>query len=202
MAPARDRPGSRVGTSDGAGVGADDGAGEARAASTALDGRDPETMARLVDEHGSAMFRLALAVVCDHALAEDVVQDSFVKAWRNLARYRGDAPIRAWLLRITHNEAVSTLRRLRDDATAPSDLPETAVPATTERIAISRVELGEVADAFATMDELTRSIVVLRELEGLAYDQIAAVLDVSLSQVKTRLLRSRRQLRRRFEEDR
>ena len=160
------------------------------------DEADPNELHDLVVEHGDAIYRLALSVVRDQALAEDVAQEALVKAWLALPSFRGDASLRSWLLRITHNTAISTLRRRRAVVIDPLDMPEE--PTRIERSVESRVQ-GEVVmdhfiEALDTLDELSRSIVVLRELEGLSYDEISEVLDVPMPTVKTRLLRARRRL--------
>ncbi len=159
-------------------------------------GGDPEQLHELVIEHGNAVYRLALGVVRDPSLAEDVSQDTLVKAWLALPSFRGDASLRSWVLRIAHNTAVSTLRARRAVLIDPVDMPEP--PPTPERGVETSVQSNETMAAFAEalemLDELSRSIVVLRELEGLSYDEIAQVLDVPLPTVKTRLLRARRRL--------
>ena len=137
---------------------------------------------------------IVLYVVGDPVAAEDVAQEALLKAWQALPSYRGEAPLRSWLLRITHNTAVSSVRRRREDPLdpvllvdhAPADSPEHAVERRASMVAFER--------ALAALDDLSRSIVVLREVEGLAYEDIAALLDVPLPTVKTRLLRARRLL--------
>lgn len=151
---------------------------------------------QLVVEHGDAIFRLALSVVHDRALAEDIAQDTLVKAWLALPTFRGESSLRGWVLRIAHNTAISTLRRRRAVLVDPHDLPERLVRS--EGSVESRVLDGAAMDDFVaaldTLDELSRSIVVLRELDGLAYEEIAEILDVPMPTVKTRLLRARRRL--------
>jgi RNA polymerase sigma-70 factor (ECF subfamily) len=174
-------------------------ADEAEAAPTASPeprADDPQELHDLVVEHGDAIFRLALSVVRDRALAEDIAQETLVKAWLALPSFRGDASIRGWVLRIAHNTAISTLRQRRAVVIDPHELPEAQTRP--ERSVEASVQSGAVLDDFVaaldTLDELSRSIVVLRELEGLAYDEIAAVLNVPMPTVKTRLLRARRRL--------
>lgn len=159
-----------------------------------------EQLAALTRRHADAVYRVALSVTRDADLAEDVAQDALLKAWQALPTYRGDAPLKNWLLRITHNTAISALRRRRDVHLDPVDLPEDApsahlAPATTVE---DRVEDRASYEAFETaleqLDELSRSIVVLREVEGMSYDEISAVLEIPLPTVKTRLLRARRLL--------
>ena len=140
------------------------------------------------------MYRVAISTVRDPAMAEDVVQDAIIKVWDSISTYRGDAPIRNWILRITHNTAVSTLRKVRDEAWDPAALPEGEAWDNVERLAEARDDLGRAKIALAGLDELSRNIVVLRELEGLNYEEIAETLGISLALVKIRLFRARRQL--------
>jgi RNA polymerase sigma-70 factor (ECF subfamily) len=150
----------------------------------------------LVVEHGDAVFRLALSVVRDPSLAEDVAQETLVKAWLALPTLRDRGAMRSWLLRIANNTAISTLRARRAIAVDPRDLPEPVTPieGSVEARVQSDAVVGGFLDALDTLDELSRSIVVLREMEGMSYDEIAEVLNVSLPTVKTRLLRARRRL--------
>ncbi len=157
---------------------------------------DPEELHNLVVEHGDAVYRLALSVVKDKALAEDIAQETLVKAWLALPTFRAESSLRSWVLRITHNTAVSMLRQRRAVVLDPHDLPEAQTRP--ERSVESRVQseavMSDFVRALDTLDDLSRSIVVLRELEGMAYDEIAEVLGVPLPTVKTRLLRARRRL--------
>ncbi len=94
--------------------------------------RDPDNAGQVVDvasieeivtQHSAAVFRLARSVVQDASLADDVTQETFIKVWRNLDSFRGESSMRSWILRIAHNTAVSTLRKIRDSATDPDKLP-------------------------------------------------------------------------------
>ncbi len=148
----------------------------------------------LMTTHAEAAYRVALSVTRDPDLAEDVTQDSMLKAWQALPSFRGDSPLRNWVLRITHNTAISALRRRRDVLHDPSELPEPATPRSVERQAHGRMALDALSEALDELDEITRSIVVLREIEAMSYEEIAAVLQLPLPTVKTRLLRGRRRL--------
>ena len=157
---------------------------------------DPEDLHKLVVEHGDAIYRLALSVVRDTSLAEDIAQETLVKAWLALPSFRGESSLRSWVLRIAHNTAISTLRSRKAVVVDPIEMPEAETRP--ERSVESHVQSEAVMDDFVgaldLLDDLSRSIVVLREVEGLAYDEIAEVLDVPMPTVKTRLLRSRRRL--------
>jgi RNA polymerase sigma-70 factor (ECF subfamily) len=155
----------------------------------------------LIDDHAEAVYRVAYGVLRDRGLAEDVVQETMVKAWEALDDFRGDASLRTWILRIAHNTSVSALRRRRDLATAPEDLPDVATGDETARRAAGREGVVALGRALDGLDELSRSVVVLREVEGLSYAQIADALDVPLATVKTRLLRARRVLQAAVEGD-
>lgn len=148
----------------------------------------------LMVEHAEAAYRVALSVTKNAHLAEDVTQDAMLKAWQALPTFRGDSPLRNWVLRITHNTAISALRKRRDVLKDPFELPEQQAGHSVERQAHGRMALDAFEEALAELDELTRSIVVLREVESMSYDDIAELLDVPLPTVKTRLLRARRQL--------
>ena len=152
----------------------------------------------LIDDHAAAVYQLAYGILHDRGLAEDVVQETMIKAWRSLDGFRGDAALRTWVLRIAHNTAIDALRRRRDRTVAPEDLPEgppgsSGADDPADR-ADGRSDLATLREALAQLDHLSRSIVVLREIEGLSYAEIAETLDTSVALVKTRLLRARRTL--------
>lgn len=160
-----------------------------------------DALGRLADEHTEAIYRVAVSIVRDAALAEDAVQETLIKAWSNLDRFRGESSERTWVLRIAHNTCISMLRKRRADVQPPGDVSD-AIDRTSVVLTAARPE-DEVADrafrdafeaALFELDDLTRSILVLRELEQLGYEEIAAALDVPLPTVKTRLLRGRRRL--------
>jgi len=155
---------------------------------------DPDDMHALMVEHSDAVFRLAFSVVRDRALAEDVTQETMLKAWLALPTFRGESSLRGWIMRIAHNTAISTLRSRKALVSDPMEMPEE--PARPEHSTERRVEgaaaVDDFVDALDELDDLSRSIVVLREIEGMSYDEISRVLDVSLPTIKTRLLRSRR----------
>lgn len=154
----------------------------------------------IVVEHSAAVFRLAKSVVRDSSLADDVTQETFIKVWKHLDSFRGDSSLRSWILRIAHNTAVSTLRTIKDSATDPTRLPDSHDPIPTTRVVEGRLAADHLRAALDELDDLTREIVVLREIEGMSYEEIATTLDVPIPTVKTRLLRARRRLTATLEE--
>ena len=152
-----------------------------------------DAVAAIVNDHGRAMYRVAMAVVRDSALAEDAVQEATITAWLKLDSFRGDGSFRGWLLRIVHNTAVSMVRSSREQPWDPEWIPPETAPSA-ERQAVAAFELDAAIRTFARLDPLSRTIMALREGEGLTYDDIAEALGVTIGQVKIRLLRARRRL--------
>ena len=153
-----------------------------------------ELLDELIDLHAPSMYRVARSIVHDASLAEDVVQESLVKAWQAAATFRGDASLRSWALRITHNTAISTLRKRREDVRSPDMLPEQDHGHSTDRQVAGKFMVDELWVAIDRLDELSRTIVVLREVEGLSYEDIAEALSLPLPTIKTRLFRARKTL--------
>jgi len=151
----------------------------------------------LVRRHTPRMYRVALRIVGEAIDAEDVVQDAWISAWRGLRAYRGDAAPSTWLYRVVSNAALAHLRRRRptvpldDTADRLSTVDDADTP---ERAALRADEVAAVHRAVAELDPSQRVPLVLREFEGLSYEEVAAVLQVSVSAVRSRLHRARRTL--------
>jgi RNA polymerase sigma-70 factor (ECF subfamily) len=151
----------------------------------------------LVERHRGIVFRVAARIVgLDDA--EDVSQDAFLRAFHRLGQYRGTATFRTWLLQITQNTALNTLTRARRRPTEMAgDSPEAAdhdpirqpVTELERRERQQRLELK-----LRTLRPEYRSLLVLRDLEGLSYNEISDVLDMPLGSVKGRLHRARDEL--------
>lgn len=126
--------------------------------------------------------------------APDVAQDSFLRAFHTLRRFRGEAPFAAWLLRITRNTALNALARRRPMAAEPEG--ERRAPA--ERTPAERLESAErqerLGQKLALLAPAHRAVLVLRDVEGLTYDEIAELTDIPLGTVKGRLFRARCEL--------
>lgn len=148
----------------------------------------------LIDVHAASMFRVARSIVRDASLAEDVVQESMFKAWQAASSFRGDSSLRSWALRITHNTAVSTLRKRREDVQDPQTMPETESGHSPDRQVSGRMMVDELWTALDQLDDISRTIVILREVEGMSYEDISDALALPLPTIKTRLFRSRKLL--------
>lgn len=149
----------------------------------------------VVDRHAAAVYRVALSVVRDPALADDVVQETMMKAWRQSPVEPGEEIPRAWLLKVARNTAISLLRTRREDLHGPDTIPEAPGGPSTVRTVEGRAQLDELWEAMTHLDEDARALIVLKEVHDLSYEEIAATLDVPLSTVKTRLFRARKALK-------
>jgi RNA polymerase sigma factor, sigma-70 family len=134
--------------------------------------------------------------------AEDATQEVFLAAYRNIQRFRGGV-FRAWLLRIAANACTDELRRRRrrpqisldadDSAGSAFDLPDTS--SSPEDWALRREMVSYIQAALMRLPTDQRVAVVLRDVQGLSYEETAEILDVSLGTVKSRLSRGRARLR-------
>jgi RNA polymerase sigma-70 factor (ECF subfamily) len=157
-------------------------------------------MTELVEQHSPALFRFALSIVGDRALAEDVVQEALIKAWRK-GPIDGEARVpRAWLMKVTRNTAISLLRARRDLIPGNDELLQDEDEDSTARAAEGREAASHLGVALSALDEDARGLILLREIDGLSYVEIADLLDLPLHTVKTRLFRARRALKNSMEE--
>lgn len=167
---------------------------------------EEDACAELVAAHQRMVYQLALNLMGDHHDALDVSQDVFLKVFRTLPRFRGQSSLRTWIYRIVVNEASNRQRwwRRRRRAQQVSidvhevthgELPSPAREASPES-AFSRKETEtRVWHALDRLPFEQRSVIVLREIEGLRYEEIAWSLGLASGTVKSRLARAREQLR-------
>jgi RNA polymerase sigma-70 factor (ECF subfamily) len=166
---------------------------DADLARRAADG-DLSAFETLVDLHRPVVIRVAARIVGSEE-AEDVSQDAFLRAFHRLDQFRGDAPFRAWLLRITHNAALDHLARRRPEPVDPGTLD--ASEHSGARPPAERLELRERIERLERklrgLAPSHRAVLVLRDAEGLSYEEIAAITDTPLGSVKGRLHRARQE---------
>ncbi len=152
----------------------------------------PRAFAVVYERHHQALYRYCRSILRNDADAQDALQSTFAAAFAALGRGRPDAPIRPWLFRIAHNEAVSTLRRRRptSDLSAASDWCTTSV----EDQVAERAELDTLLHDLRELGERQRSALVMRELSGLSHEEIALALDTSVGAAKQTIYEARRSL--------
>ena len=157
------------------------------------DAPDRQTFERLVLPHLDAAYNLARHLVREESDARDIVQESLMRAWRYFASFRGEEAL-PWLLQIVRNAAYSLLDRRRTQP-LPEDLPlidETAPDPAVQLI--ESVDAECLRQAVDALPPIYREAIVLRELEGLSYKQIATITATSLGTVMSRISRARKQL--------
>jgi len=159
-----------------------------------------------VQQHAGAIYRLATRLVHDPAEAEDVVQETFLNAFKAIEKFDGRSELRTWLYRIAYNAAMLRFRRKQPEFVSIDDpdkageanfVPQNIFDWTS--LAEEEVQRGELRveleKAIQDLPEKLRTVFVLRELEGLSTDETASTLGVTLEVVKTRLHRARLWLR-------
>jgi len=159
-------------------------------------GGDSRAFAELVETHQHRLFTLAARELGSAADAEDAVQEAFIRAWKALPRFRAEASFSTWLYRICLNAIHDQRARSARGGGAP--LSEVAEPAD-PRDAILEAELGsELQRALGELDETYRVPVILYDVLGQSYTEIAEVLGVPEGTVKSRIFRGRTELARRL----
>jgi RNA polymerase sigma-70 factor (ECF subfamily) len=170
---------------------------------------DAAAFTDLVEKYERKIFRLAKHITQNDEDAEDVLQESFMKAFSNLDSFQGQSKFYTWLVRIAVNEALMKLRKRKSDRTVSLDEPhETDEDTVTREIAVwdddperrySRDELrGILERAVESLKPAFRTVFVLRDIEELSTEETAESLGISIPAVKSRLLRARLQLRERL----
>ncbi len=157
----------------------------------------------LVERHQDAVIGTVAKMLGNHSEAEDIAQQVFLRIWRNAKRYRPDAKFTTYLFTITRNLVFNETRRKSRKKEVSSDEREentnqliAASPDRQPDAELLQAELQRaVDDAIAALPEAQRMAVVLRRYEQLSYDEIAAVLSLSVSAVKSLLFRARTTLR-------
>lgn len=161
---------------------------------------DLEAFAEIVRRHERRLRIVLLRVLDDTRDVEEAVQDTFVQAWRNLDRYRAEAALFTWLYRIGVNAALARTRRKRHPTSGLESLPAEGAPHVARALlpepsAEAHDLHARVIEALAQLPFEYREAVVLRDLAGLANEEVAAALDISLPAAKSRIHRGRLQLR-------
>ncbi len=168
----------------------------------------------LVNERSADIYALLYRLTEDAEEARDLTQETFLQAFRSIAHFRGEADLRTWLYRIAVNQARNRWRwwrRRRRGVTVSLDATdETQELSLATRLVDERAENPEARTlahereqillaAVRTLARPFREAVVLRDVEGLSYEEVAAALEISIGTVKSRLSRGRTELRRKLE---
>lgn len=162
-----------------------------------------------IRQHADGIYRLALRLTRNEAEAEDVMQETFLNAFKGIDRFDGRAELRTWLYRIAYNAAMMRLRRRQPEFVSVDAAleAEDGTPVPQQLFDWSRIperdfekaELrAEMEKAIRELPEKLRAVFVMRELEGLSTEETAQALGMKIEAVKTRMHRARLQLRERL----
>ena len=163
----------------------------------------------LVRTYSASMFHIAYRMLGDNAEASDIVQEIFLKVFRNIGGFKGEAALKTWIFKIAFSEILNRLRwwkrRHRSSTVSLDDQPNgngtgpgqslaSSTP-TPEQALQSKEQEAAIQQALGRLSREHRSIIVLRDIEGFSYNEIADVLGVSIGTVKSRLARARSDLK-------
>jgi len=172
-----------------------------------LQSGDPEELTKMVQRYSDPIYRVALRMLNNEFEAEDVLQETFIKALKSLENFEGRSNLSTWLYRIAVNESLMLIRKrkpeipiLHDDSNDEEEqgmsvtqiidwccLPETEFVTNETREVLN--------DAIQRLPDNLRTVFILRDIEGLSIQETAQALDLTETNVKTRLLRARLKLR-------
>ena len=176
---------------------------------------DAAAFETLVTERSGEIYGLLYRMTDNVEEARDLTQETFLRAFQSIGHFRGESDLRTWIYRIAINQARNRWRwwrRRRREATVSIDAPElgggrlglvSTLKANTIRDPEQDTLLSEreraLKKALGSLKRVYREAVILRDIEGFAYEEIAAALSISVGTVKSRLARGRQELRRKLE---
>ena len=170
-------------------------------------GGDSAAFEQLVDYYKHRIYNYVLRMVGDPDTAEDIAQETFIRAYSSLASFRGASSIQTWLYRIASNLAIDTMRRRKYRHNSFSlDAPLTTLDTEVsrdiedegpgpERQLQTRQVQEKVTEAIAQLSPKLRTVIILYELQGMSYEEIAEIVGAPLGTIKSRLFNAREQLK-------
>ena len=157
----------------------------------------------IVDRYSRLVYNVALRSVSSSEDAADISQETFLKAWRSIGSFRGDCALSTWLCRIALNcccDHARSAKRHRvlsltvqedEDETKVLDIPDTDVTAMPEEELTRQTEIAAVREAIDSLPEEQKMIIIMRDITGLSYIEIADALGLEMGTVKSRINRAR-----------
>jgi RNA polymerase sigma-70 factor (ECF subfamily) len=159
---------------------------------------DTAAFEALVNIHAPLVYNLALRTLNDPHEAEDMAQETFIRAWQSLPRFLGKSRFSTWLYRIVTNLCYNRLPQLKVELAALEPAEEIELTDEHQAVEASLLTAERCAHLHSAIDALPdsgRLLITLRHLQGMAYTEIADVTDMPLGSVKTGIFRARRRLR-------
>lgn len=178
----------------------------------ALKAQEPEAFDKLISKYSDEIYGLLYRITDDPEEAGDLTQETFISAVKSIKSFRGDSELKTWLFRIALNHSRNRFRwwnRRGKNITVSLDaeLGESKTPlsetigsasSTPEEIAIRKERQKELADALNGLPEIFREAVILCDVEGFSYQEIADTLEINVGTVRSRIARGREELRRKL----
>jgi RNA polymerase sigma-70 factor (ECF subfamily) len=175
---------------------------------------DAAAFEKLVNERSGEIYGLLYRLTESREEARDLTQETFLRAFQSIGQFRGESDLRTWIYRIAINQARNRWRwwrRRRRDVTVSIDAPAPSGQVSLigtlksddgnnpERETLAHEREQALRKALGSLKRVYREAVLLRDIEGFAYEEIAVALDISVGTVKSRLARGRQELRRKLE---
>lgn len=173
------------------------------------DWSDPALFPEIIEKYGSLVYNIARQSTRSDTEADDIAQEVFIKAWRSLPSFRGESSLSTWLGRITLNTCMDFARKRKrkptisltafdeddSDESRQLDIPDSDVSVSPETSAEKAETIALVRSAITALSEDQRTIIVLRDMEGYSYTEIAEMLGLELGTVKSRINRARQNIK-------
>ena len=157
-----------------------------------------QSMYRLYKLYVQAMYNTCIRMVSNQYDAEDIIQESFVKAFNNLDSFRGDSSFGSWLKRIVINQSISFLRTKKQEFT---DIDNLQIVNEEEENNIPKVDPAMIHESIKALPEKARVVLNLYLLEGYRHKEIAEILDITVSTSKSQYLRAKQLLREKLKKE-
>ena len=171
-------------------------------------GGDPSAFNRLMEIHEKRMYAVALRMCANREDAQDCLQEAMLRVFRAIGSFKGQSAFSTWVYRITMNTCLDELRKKKNRQNTSLDnlLDQGWAPSDGENVPEKQAMLSEtrrqISSAIQELPEDMRAAVVLRDVHGLAYDEIAGALDTNVGTIKSRISRGREKLREKLSKNR
>jgi RNA polymerase sigma-70 factor (ECF subfamily) len=155
---------------------------------------------KLVDRYHPLVYSVVRGIMGNRHEVEDVTQEVFIKVYRKLATFRGEARLSTWIYRIARNEAINTAKRSRPETESLEEVERVSSDDPgPEKYLERRVTTGLVEDLLSTLDEQYRMVLELRYMGEKSYAEIAEIMEIPIGTVKTYIHRGKMMLKQRLE---
>ncbi|HEY88245.1 MAG TPA: sigma-70 family RNA polymerase sigma factor [Thermoflexia bacterium] len=155
---------------------------------------DADAFELLYQRHNRALYNYLLRLIHRPTVAEELLQEVFLAAWKAAAKFRGEAKVKNWLFRIAHHRAVSWLRRNREEFTLDDEIPNEPVTSQAERSVEDSWRIEQLHIALDKLSPTHRAVLELAFFHEMNYAEIAKIMGCPIGTVKSRMSYARRNL--------